>query len=207
MVWCILFTFSVDEKMKDQGLNVRNRAKEIAELIGDNSRVRDERRKAKENKQKYTGASSSVESGGGGFGSSNGGFGGSGKKYGGFGPSDYSSGGGSGGGASSSNGSRFRDEVDDSPPRRANSNDRIQIVMKNESVPKKAVVADVPNLMDMESTITDTIASSSVSKQEDEWGDFTSPSVAPVVNKISPLDDFAEFQSSIPAATSMFIVF
>lgn len=183
--------------MKDQGLNVRNRAKEIAELVGDNSRVRDERKKAKENKQKYTGSSSSVESGGG-FGSGSGGFGGSGKKYGGFGPSDYSSGGGGGGESSysggrgaSSRGSRFRDDDGSSPSR---DNGKIEIVMK------KAVVADVPNLMDMGETITST----SGNKQDDDWGDFTSPATS-APKKVSPLDDFADFQSSVPAVTGMFL--
>ena len=49
----------IDDKGKDQGLNVRVRAKEILELVHDNSKLQQERIKAKENKSKYTGVSSS----------------------------------------------------------------------------------------------------------------------------------------------------
>lgn len=84
----------IDQNGKDQGVNVRHRAKELADLLGDVERIRAERKKARANKQKYTG----VE-GGGGFG---GGFsGGSSGRYGGFG-SDTGRFGGSGGGGGSS---------------------------------------------------------------------------------------------------------
>ncbi|OAA62138.1 epsin-3 [Cordyceps fumosorosea ARSEF 2679] len=73
----------IDQNGKDQGINVRNRAKELAELLGDVERIRAERKKARATKSKYTG----VE-GGSSFG---GGFSG-GSRYGGFGPE--SSGGG-----------------------------------------------------------------------------------------------------------------
>ncbi|KAJ4164814.1 hypothetical protein LMH87_006472 [Akanthomyces muscarius] len=72
----------IDQNGKDQGINVRNRAKELAELLGDVERIRTERKKARATKNKYTG----VE-GGGMYG------GGSSSRYGGFGPE--SSGGGS----------------------------------------------------------------------------------------------------------------
>jgi hypothetical protein len=58
----------VDEKGKDQGINVRHRAKEIIELINDDTRLKDERQKALTNRNKYTGVSSQ-ESRYGGFGS------------------------------------------------------------------------------------------------------------------------------------------
>ena len=58
---------------------VRNRAKELAELLSDSEKIRTERRKAKQSKSKYTGV-----------GSDEGGFGGSGRKYGGFGSEDLS---------------------------------------------------------------------------------------------------------------------
>ncbi|KAI9364014.1 hypothetical protein DFJ73DRAFT_956428 [Zopfochytrium polystomum] len=47
-----------DEKGKDQGINVRQRAKEITDLLADADRTREERRKARENRAKYTGWSS-----------------------------------------------------------------------------------------------------------------------------------------------------
>lgn len=82
----------IDEKGKDQGINgvsrsaflgerepehrtVRNRSKELAELLQDLDKVRQERRKAKQNRNKYQGISN--ESGG--FSSSGG------SRYGGFG--------------------------------------------------------------------------------------------------------------------------
>lgn len=83
----------IDEKGKDQGINVRNRAKELAELLGDVDRIRQERRKARSNKTKYTGGG-------------NGEFvPGSGTRYGGFGSDSYYAGGGAAGiGAGSSSG-------------------------------------------------------------------------------------------------------
>ncbi|KDQ25492.1 hypothetical protein PLEOSDRAFT_1113460 [Pleurotus ostreatus PC15] len=102
----------IDEKGKDEGINVRNRAKELVELLSDVEKIRTERRKAKANKHKYTGTGNdgfggggmSFSSGGsryGGFGSETMGYGGSG----GSGDRDY----GSYGGSSSSGG--FRDDT------------------------------------------------------------------------------------------------
>ncbi|KAK3362468.1 hypothetical protein B0T25DRAFT_442004 [Lasiosphaeria hispida] len=93
----------IDLNGKDQGVNVRHRAKELAELLGDVERIRSERKKARANKQKYVGVEGS-----GGFGSSsissrNTGGGG---RYGGFGSDTggFGSGSGSGGGGNSSYG-------------------------------------------------------------------------------------------------------
>lgn len=49
---------SVDENGKDQGVNVRQRVKELVEFVQDDERLREERRKAKKNKDKYVGVSS-----------------------------------------------------------------------------------------------------------------------------------------------------
>ncbi|KOS17860.1 ENTH domain-containing protein [Escovopsis weberi] len=75
----------IDQNGKDQGINVRNRAKELAELLSDVERIRAERKKARATKNKYTG----VEGGssfGGGF------SGASGSRFSGFGSDDYSGG-------------------------------------------------------------------------------------------------------------------
>ncbi|KAJ3234041.1 Epsin-3, clathrin recruitment and traffic between the Golgi and endosome [Chytriomyces hyalinus] len=105
-----------DEKGKDQGINIRNRANEIVILLGDNEKIKEERKKARENRSKYTGVSSSgASSGGGRFGgfaggsngfSSSGGYGGGGGSSGGS--NGFNSSGGYGGG-----GGGFRDEDDD----------------------------------------------------------------------------------------------
>ncbi|KAG1170906.1 hypothetical protein G6F70_007358 [Rhizopus microsporus] len=48
----------VDEKGKDQGINVRNRAKELVELLNNTDAIKEERKKAKKNRSKYTGVGS-----------------------------------------------------------------------------------------------------------------------------------------------------
>ncbi|XP_022662222.1 clathrin interactor 1-like isoform X2 [Varroa jacobsoni] len=50
------YTF-VDEMGKDQGVNVRNRVKDLIEVIQDDDRLRAERKKAKKSKDKYIGLS------------------------------------------------------------------------------------------------------------------------------------------------------
>ncbi|KAH6619336.1 hypothetical protein B0J18DRAFT_370294 [Chaetomium sp. MPI-SDFR-AT-0129] len=72
----------IDQNGKDQGVNVRHRAKELADLLGDVERIRAERKKARTNKGKFTSMQSS-----GGFGSSS--------RYGGFGSDSAHGGGGS----------------------------------------------------------------------------------------------------------------
>ncbi|KAI5714590.1 hypothetical protein M8J77_002178 [Diaphorina citri] len=48
----------VDEFNKDQGINIRHKAKDLIEFIQDDDRLREERKKAKKNKDKYIGMSS-----------------------------------------------------------------------------------------------------------------------------------------------------
>ncbi|CAF0943001.1 unnamed protein product [Brachionus calyciflorus] len=60
-----LETFAyVDDNGKDQGINVRIKTKEIIELIQDDDRIREERKKAKKNREKFSGYSTSSMSGG-----------------------------------------------------------------------------------------------------------------------------------------------
>lgn len=79
----------IDANGKDQGLNVRNRAKELVDLLSDVERIRGERKKARSNKAKYIGVEGG---GGGGFSSAS-----SSSRYGGFGSESGGYGGGSGG--------------------------------------------------------------------------------------------------------------
>ncbi|KAI9821113.1 MAG: Epsin-3, clathrin recruitment and traffic between the Golgi and endosome [Pycnora praestabilis] len=81
----------IDENGKDQGLNVRNRAKELADLLSDVERIRAERKKARATRNKYGG----VE---GGMGLGAGMSSGSGSRYGGFGSEEASGYGGYSGG-------------------------------------------------------------------------------------------------------------
>ncbi|XP_075223818.1 clathrin interactor lqfR [Lycorma delicatula] len=48
----------VDEYGKDQGINIRHKVKELIEFIQDDEKLREERKKAKKNKDKYVGMSS-----------------------------------------------------------------------------------------------------------------------------------------------------
>ncbi|THW06004.1 ENTH-domain-containing protein [Aureobasidium pullulans] len=77
----------IDQNGKDQGINVRNRSKELTELLSDVDRIRSERKKARQNKNKYSGVEGGAGLGGsmstsssryGGFGSESapGGYGG-----------------------------------------------------------------------------------------------------------------------------------
>ncbi|KJZ77010.1 hypothetical protein HIM_03331 [Hirsutella minnesotensis 3608] len=108
----------IDMNGKDQGINVRNRAKELAELLGDVDRIRSERKKARATKNKYTGVEGGMSFGGsfssssryGGFGNESSGYGGGGSggnaSYGGYSGGVYGDGGGFGGQASD-----FRDSA------------------------------------------------------------------------------------------------
>lgn len=56
------YTF-VDENGKDQGVNVRHKVRDLIEFIQDDDRLREERKKAKKNKDKYIGMSSDAMGG------------------------------------------------------------------------------------------------------------------------------------------------
>lgn len=51
-------SFFADENGKDQGINVRQKVKEMVEFVQDDDRLREERKKAKKNRDKYIGVSS-----------------------------------------------------------------------------------------------------------------------------------------------------
>uniref|UniRef100_A0A1Q3FUG9 Putative equilibrative nucleoside transporter protein n=1 Tax=Culex tarsalis TaxID=7177 RepID=A0A1Q3FUG9_CULTA len=80
------YTF-VDENGKDQGINVRHKVRELIDFIQDDDKLREERKKAKKNKDKYIGMSSEAM-GGMRYGGSGGGGGG---EYGGYRDSGYDS--------------------------------------------------------------------------------------------------------------------
>lgn len=123
----------IDQNGKDQGINVRNRAKELAELLSDVDRIRSERKKARATKNKYTGVEGGAFSSGGG-GGRYGGFGSesaggpSAASFGGYSGGVYGDGGGFGGqepndfrsgGASRSDRFEEYDEYDDGSARRS----------------------------------------------------------------------------------------
>lgn len=56
------YTF-IDENGKDQGINVRHKMRDLIEFIQNDDRLREERKKAKKNKDKYIGMSSDAMGG------------------------------------------------------------------------------------------------------------------------------------------------
>jgi epsin len=113
----------IDQNGKDQGINVRNRSKELVELLSDVEKIRSERKKAKQNRAKYGGYegggggginSSSGSSGGryGGFGSETGGSTGGSTAYGGYDGRVYGDGGGFGGESSGTYGGETQSRRD-----------------------------------------------------------------------------------------------
>ncbi|KAG2134381.1 hypothetical protein BD769DRAFT_1444937 [Suillus cothurnatus] len=73
----------IDDKGKDEGQNVRNRARELVDLLSDVDNIRTERRKAKANRHKYIGTGNDSMS-----------FTSGGSRFGGFGSDSFSSGSG-----------------------------------------------------------------------------------------------------------------
>ncbi|KAF9104367.1 Epsin-3, clathrin recruitment and traffic between the Golgi and endosome [Mortierella sp. AM989] len=188
----------VDDNGKDEGINVRNRAKEFADMLGSVDRIKDERKKAKANRNKYVGS----EGGGG-----SGGFASTGSKYGGFGSDSYfdgGSGGYNGGGSGSGSGSSFRDRGNSSRAGRYDDEDqdpstsppvRRNPRIKNESAkasPKAEPVKEV-NLFDFDEPVVSApmsqaaFGSSSSKPADDGWDAFQSAT-----------DDFDDFQSAPP---------
>lgn len=211
----------IDDKGKDEGVNVRNRSRELVELLSDVEKIRAERRKAKTNKSKYVGVGndgmtgmSFSGSGGryGGFGSDSLG-GGSGSSYG----NDYG-GGGSYGAGGSGNGGGFSD----------NNNGRRGYEEYNAGDDEVPHTTTPPTLRSSNSVRNSTRKASAVAAPpaapvEDLLGGFDDdtfstpapvPSLAtnkalPVVSKAAVTlddDDFADFQAapvqSAPAPTT-----
>jgi epsin len=92
--------FNYYEGTIDRGLGVREKTKQLTELLGDNDRIREERQKAKKLREKFQGKSAAASGGGGGGGYSGGdgwsSSGGGGGWDGGGGKDDWNSGGGGG---------------------------------------------------------------------------------------------------------------
>ncbi|KAI1163215.1 hypothetical protein F5B18DRAFT_330127 [Nemania serpens] len=203
----------IDQNGKDQGINVRNRAKELAELLGDVERIRAERKKARTNKTKYTGAEGGAMSGFsgtssgryGGFGSESG-FGASGAGYGGYSGGVYGDGGGFGGQAeewrdSGNHGDKFEeyDEFDEgaatsssSRPKPAERAERVG-VKKTTPSKKKEPEVDLFSFDDPDPVLA---ASSTLAAPASSTGS----GLAGLSNPSGDDDDFDDFQSATPAA-------
>ncbi|KAF2465329.1 ENTH-domain-containing protein [Lindgomyces ingoldianus] len=200
----------IDQNGKDQGINVRNRAKELAELLGDVDRIRTERKKARANRNKFGGVEGGMGAGGfSGSGGFSGGGGGGGSRYGGFGSEEagyggytggvYGDGGGFGGNESSFTDTQARrdrfeeyDEYDEgevaSPPRRKENTTSTSSHVKRDGLktapPKTTTAAPAVDLLSFDDAPA---ASTPAGKQP----------AAPVTQDDD--DDFDDFQSAAPA--------
>ncbi|ATY63558.1 epsin-3 [Cordyceps militaris] len=196
----------IDQNGKDQGLNVRNRAKELAELLGDVERIRTERKKARATKSKYTGVEGGTsryggfgpESSGGGpasYGGYSGGVYGDGGGFGGQ-SSDYQEGGGAG------RSDRFEeyDEFDEGDKTAASSTRRARTeragTKKTTPEPAKPKEPEV-DLFSFDEPVT----TSSVSAPAARSGlaDLAGPSSAAAAANDDD-DEFDDFQSATPSA-------
>ncbi|KAF8631013.1 hypothetical protein AX15_002626 [Amanita polypyramis BW_CC] len=191
----------IDDKGKDEGVNVRNRARELVELLSDVEKIRTERKKAKANRHKYIGTGND------GFGSSSQSGG---SRYGGFGSDSqsynndyYRSGVGSssGGFRDDARRSGFEeydagDDEDATKPSTARPSTRPSTnkTISPEPGPtsKPAPVADLLGELD-DDTFTNTATTSKVSKPPTN-------KPPPAVNTIQVAgfddDDFADFQAA-----------
>ncbi|PQE20244.1 hypothetical protein CJF30_00001546 [Rutstroemia sp. NJR-2017a BBW] len=201
----------IDQNGKDQGVNVRNRAKELTELLSDVDRIRAERKKARANRSKYIG----IEGGagmGGGFSSSSrhtedsGGYGGySGQVYGdggGFGgqSSDFQDSGSHGDFGGSGGGSRrdkFEeyDEYDEgataaSSTTRRPANNSSASSSRRAGTERSTKKAEPPKKKEPEVDLF----------SFDDPIPVSTPAVAPAASSAATDDDdFDDFQSATPA--------
>ncbi|PNP55353.1 hypothetical protein THARTR1_04495 [Trichoderma harzianum] len=207
----------IDQNGKDQGINVRNRAKELAELLGDVDRIRLERKKARVSKNKYTGVEGGMTFGGGfssggssgrfgGFGneSSYGGGGGGGPtEYGGYSGGVYGDGGGFGGQASDfrdtqNRSERFEeyDEFDEGERPAASS----RPPRASERSPAKKATAPPPKQkepeVDLFSFDEPAQAAPAAAPSSSGFGNFASANTAANDDD----DEFDDFQSAAPTA-------
>lgn len=211
----------IDANGKDQGLNVRNRAKELTDLLSDVDRIRTERKKSRATRQKYTG----VE-GGAGLGGSSSRFGGFGSEdhgdYGGYSGGVFGDGGGFGGqsgefdsgraGGGGSGADRFEeydeyDEAGATPSRRhteTSSSSRPRVGTERSTAKAKAPEPPKPkapevDLFSFDDPVPSTLAAPPTTSQalaatdDDDFDDFQSA---------APVPSSGTFQSPAPATTS-----
>ncbi|KAJ5287662.1 hypothetical protein N7478_003348 [Penicillium angulare] len=194
----------IDMNGKDQGINVRNRSSELVKLLGDVDQIRTERKKARSNRNKFSGFEGGMNVGGMSSGSSRyGGFGSESMGYGGYSGGVFGDGGGFGGASSefqdtsARRGNQFDeydeyDEGDVSPPTRTPA---AAATTSKRAPPKKpepapAPVVDLFDFGDDEPATTTT--STAAGKQP-------AGSALNMLDTGNDDDDFDDFQSATPA--------
>ncbi|MCJ1429716.1 Epsin-3, clathrin recruitment and traffic between the Golgi and endosome [Sticta canariensis] len=200
----------IDQNGKDQGVNVRNRSKELAEMLSDVDRIRAERKKARNNRNKFGGAEGGSFSGGLSSGSKYGGFGSEDSgSYGAYSGGVFGDGGGFGGNTSgfqdSTRKDRFEeyDEFDEgatkSPTRRIAELPKRET--KQEELPKKKE----PEI-DILGFDDDEVPPETPPKELFSNGKKAVPNAMDDLSAIQSSsagdDDFDDFQSATPAPQS-----
>ena len=194
----------IDHNGKDQGVNVRNRSKELAELLGDVERIRAERKKARSNRNKFGGVEGGTMSGGisgggryGGFGSEDSGG------YGAYSGGVYGDGGGFGGNTSGFQDSSSRrdqfEEYDEGDDDEVSSTSRRKAdVSKREQKKVEPAKPKEPEI--------DILAFDDDIPPETPPKEFTSSMKRPTTNPIdagtADEDDFDDFQSATPTTAA-----
>ncbi|PHH73685.1 hypothetical protein CDD82_5324 [Ophiocordyceps australis] len=210
----------IDQNGKDQGINVRNRAKELAELLGDVDRIRSERKKARATKNKYTGVEGGMTFGGGfsgssrygGFGNESSGYGGSTASYGGYSGGVYGDGGGFGGQSSdfrdtSGRSDRFEEydefDEDDRPSASASKSSR-----RTERAGVKKTTGEVQKKKEPEVDLfsfdepEQSNATAPALSHNSNLADLSGPSLGTAVNDDDEFDDFQSATAAPQPASS-----
>lgn len=213
----------IDQNGKDQGINVRNRSKELTELLSDVERIRAERKKSRQTRNKYSGVeggSGSGIGGGssnsryGGFGSESAGYGGS---YGGSTRGVYGDGGGFGGeshdeydeGGRRGGADRFEeyDEFDDGGAQAAPSRRKVTAQKTPKSTSKrveptkpKEPEIDLFDFGDEPASTNTPIAAPSNGTVSSAASTILTPPSS--VAMVGGDDDFDDFQSATPSSSA-----
>lgn len=204
----------IDQNGKDQGLNVRNRAKELGELLSDVERIRAERKKSRTTRNKYSGVEGGAGLGGSSGASRYGGFSSesaSGQRdFGGYSGGVYGDGGGfggqsndwqEGGDATTSSSSRQADQFDEydefdegaKPTPRAAGSSRTTTSARRGTERSTAKKPEAPKKKEPEVDLF----------SFDEPAQVAAPAAIPtsanVLASTDDDDDFDDFQSATPS--------
>ena len=209
--------FNYYEGTVDRGQGVREKAKQITDMIGDDERIREERTRARQLREKFAGRSMTSSSGGGGGGSS---------KYAGYGNSDdgwasKSSGYGESGIGASSTGRGSTDrgyagrygeggiDSGSSKPTKKSSKSGSSKAKKSKKKEKKVeAAAPAPAAAEVDLFGFDDVPSNTTTKTDTSFDAFQSagtPTIA--APPAASNDDFGDFQQIAPSSAMQFDAF
>ncbi|WFD18364.1 Epsin-3, clathrin recruitment and traffic between the Golgi and endosome [Malassezia caprae] len=183
----------IDEQGKDQGINIRNRAKELAALLSDVDMIRAERRKARANRSKYQGTGNADFVPGSGSG-----------RYGGFSSDSYYASGGASGTYGVSGASTHEQEYEEYD---AGDDEDTQGPSHTAAPSTKAGGPPVADLFSFDDESTPAApskpAAPAAAAPLDDFDDFQTAPAAPsqtAAAQNDPMFDFLDIKPSTPAA-------